>query len=107
MAARFSLDRAGVRAIGEHIADKVDEFGEEVLGNMVRLVPTDTTALLESLIVEREGEGALRINFIGIDSTFSAYGRHPADYGSLVNEGTSIMEPQPFIEPALYQAMKR
>lgn len=107
MAVRFSLDRAGIRLIGERVAEHVDQFGDDVFENMNRLVPVDTFALQNSLIVEREGEGAKRVNYIGVNPDYVQDGKRPADYVAFVENGTSTQAAQPFQAPALYQAVGR
>lgn len=105
----ITLDAAALEkcaAIGTEVL--VDKAAEKVLGNMKRIVPTDTTALQKSLGIETQGEGRDRRARIGVSATFvlsTPKGeRKPDDYWEQVEKGNSRQKAQPFIEPALAQA---
>lgn len=86
----------------------IDQAAEKVLGNMKRIVPTDTTALQQSLGTDARGEGADRRVKVGVSATFTLVTKHgekkPDDYWEHVERGTSKAPAQPFLEPALAQS---
>lgn len=87
----------------------VDKRADVVLAAMKRGAPTDTTALQRSLGKETIGDGFDVVIRVGVDADFTMMTpkgrRHPDDYAMLVEKGTSKAPAQPFIEPALAQAM--
>lgn len=87
----------------------LDKRADVILAAMKRGAPTDTTALERSLGKEYVGDGFDQVIRVGVDADFTMATpkgpRHPDDYAMLVEKGTSKAPAQPFIEPALAQAM--
>lgn len=108
MSGFITLDQAAldkVAAMGTEVL--IDHAAEKVLANMKRIVPTDTTALQQSLGTDASGEGVNRRVKVGVSATFTLetkHGpRHPDDYWEAVERGIG-QKAQPFLEPALAQS---
>jgi HK97 gp10 family phage protein len=110
MSSHIEIDAAALMKAAElGVEALIDSRADVVLANMKRLVPTDTTALLRSLGKETIGVGSDYRVKVGVDADFTMMTpkgpRHPDDYWEAVERGTSKAPSQPFIEPALAQAM--
>jgi hypothetical protein len=81
--------------------------GDDVLARMQHTVPKDTWSLHDSFIKEASAVIDHEIFvLVGVDSTYtSPVGKHPADYVTFVEKGTSRMAAQPFIVPSLLQTI--
>lgn len=102
---KFEIDNSAINLLaGESTAELVDAKGYEILENMKRLVPTDSTALLRSLANGRDGVGENRVNRVGVRAGFEYKGQKPEEYQDHVENGTSKAPAQPFKKPALLQA---
>lgn len=110
MSSYIELDAAALNLAAEAgVEALIDSRADVILANMRRGAPTDTTALLRSLGKETSGSGSGYVVKVGVDAEFTMMTpkgpRHPDDYAMLVEKGTSKAPAQPFIEPALAQAM--
>lgn len=86
----------------------ISSVGDDLLKRMQVTVPKKTWSLHDSLVKETGRGDTFGTVFVdvGVDDTFtSKVGRHPADYVTFVERGTSRQVAQPFELPSLLQTI--
>lgn len=94
-----------ISALEREAVDFLEGVGDDILVRAQRLVPKRSWSLHDSLtqVTEVEGIGHVTTS-VGVDEDFTGYtDTPPRDYAALVEDGTSKMEPQPYLMPALLQ----
>lgn len=85
----FDWDADGLAHLYLIGREATDEITREIAADMRRLVPVDTGELRESIEdIEVDGHGVISVG---------------TDHWEFVEYGTSRMDAQPFIRPALYR----
>lgn len=98
---RLTVNPRADKLIGDELEAMLEEkLGPAILANAVRTVPTLSFDLRNSLNYEvTRKPGAEASLIVGVDKAI-----HDVDYGTFVEDGTSIMAAQPYLRPAVYQA---
>lgn len=90
------MDAAAERRIGELKRDALEKLAREIAADARRFVPIDTGRLRDSIETTVIGDDTVRI-------TASAENQQGDVYGGYVENGTSKMDAQPYMKPALYR----
>ncbi len=89
--ARVTIDSGGLRRIATAASSLNERIANDVLADMLDIVPRDTGALADSLSVEK------------VDAKTYRVGSSDIDYAADVELGTSKMAAEPYMQPALFK----
>jgi len=89
MSVRVTVDRNWQKHIQANLHELLDKLGEDITEDAKRLAPVESGKLRDSISYEVE------------DRTVHVYS--DVDYSPFVEAGTSVMNPQPYLKPALYK----